>query len=235
MRRHVAAAALAATIAALGASAPAGASLWQPHGLTAPPIGGSFPCLNRLSCSFGGYSSLFFNHALPSDISTQIGVPAVTVADAPSKGYVAGILSISFTKKLSLTAGWIYDAKSGNGLAHTFWRQRSATVKGKLHYATAVAPGGTLPVDLRWSGSHWVVTLGSTSFDVDPSVPGPSPSNIAQVFRGAEETSSASTLGRVAITGLPADVNGTEVPGICAQWPVTGTGAVWSPPPTCPS
>jgi hypothetical protein len=77
---------LAAALAALCASAPAGAQLIQPHGLTAPPIGGSFPCLSRLACSFGGYSKLLVDQALPADISTQIGVPSVTVANAPSGG-----------------------------------------------------------------------------------------------------------------------------------------------------
>jgi Tol biopolymer transport system component len=215
---------LVAAAALLGAGDPAGA--------TPPRIGGSFPCLSGLACSFGGYSQLFSGVPLPSDISTQISAPAGTAADRATRGYVAGILSINFTKKLSLTTGWVYDHVARDSNPTLFWRARSATVKEKLHYFTFFPVGDTLSVGFHWNGTRWIVNLDGAQFLVDPSIPGPSPSNVAQVFWGVETTSSASTLGRATITNLPDGVNRTES-AVCADVPGAGTGAVWMPPPTC--
>jgi hypothetical protein len=192
----------------------------------------SFPCLNRLDCSFGGYELPVHGHAVPSDTTTQLGVAAGSAADAAQKGYTAVLLGYSWGSKRSITAGYAYSAKSIGAAPRFFWRQRSDTVSGKLHWLDSAAVGTTTSVEIRWTGAGWVVSVGGQTIGVDASLPGPSSSDVATIFYGAEKTSSASTLGRVSVTGLDPSMNRDQI-GFCAAPVSGGSGAVWTPPPAC--
>jgi hypothetical protein len=201
-------------------------------GSTTAANAASFPCLNRIACSFGGYELPVRGHAVPADTVTQLGVAAGTAADATQNGYTAVLLSYSWGAKHSITAGYAYSAKSVGGAPRFFWRQRSATVKGKLHWLGSATVGTTASVEIRWTGAGWVISLAGQTIGLDASLPGPSPSDAATIFYGAEKTSAASTLARVSVTGLSPSMNRDQI-GFCAAPVSGGSGAVWTPPPAC--